>query len=160
MDELNRLDLYVHRNPAFGSYCLHWLCDGYESDTPTDDTLRMPFLVGMVGLMLLTPDHVRRKLPETANGSLGKVFDGNPDFAISVAEQLPSWTDSFWESVRYGVACKTLTITHDGLCSARSPKPKGELAEELRKRGRALGRLLRREGNELGILTLVGVSAG
>lgn len=155
------LDVYVHHNPAFSAYCLHWICVGYEADTPKDSDLWIPFIVAMIGLMLLTPDSIRSILPETANGSLSRIFDENPELALNIGKMITFWVDPFWQGVRYGVGRKVLFVGRAGLRSNRTPsRASSVLAEDLRKRGRALGRLLRREGDELGIVTLLGVTAG
>ncbi len=153
------LDVFVHHNPAFCALVLHWVCAGYAVDAP-DDKSWTPWFVAIVGLMLMTPNEVRRKFPETANGSLARVFEDNPELALAVRESIYLWVDPFWRGVRYGVGVGSISISSDGIRAAKSPKKSpGFLSEDLRKRGRALGRLLYREGGELGVVTLLGVSA-
>jgi hypothetical protein len=166
------LDAFIQHNPAFALYGIFWMSVGYldaghissKKATPND---LMPVFSALFGLTLLGPDKVREKLPLTANAKLSiflmKIFNEHPDWRMGTERAITSWSEPFWDAVRLGIASGVLTLDQMRLRPLRKsirPQVAGNasntLAEDLQRRASVFGKMVRRDGGEEALLTLLG----
>ncbi|WP_157758758.1 three component ABC system middle component [Cystobacter fuscus] len=154
------LDQFAHSNPAFGAICLRWVCQGYQEQQIRQDGAAqgLHFLWGILSLVLLAPERIRRELPLTAKGKLSILLNENPEWKVELPHAIKGWAKPFWSSVRMGVATGVLTFAEGRLLSLGSTKePDSEASVLLRRHAVALGKIFAKEGGDRAIALVFGL---
>ncbi|MDI1484653.1 hypothetical protein [Polyangium sp. y55x31] len=164
------LDGFIQRNPALGAYSVFWMSVGYLEGgsgalTRATDEDWLPVFPAMFGLALLIPDAVRERLPTTANAKLSilllEMFTEHPEWRVGVSRAIESWVDPFWKAIRLGVASGIFTMNKMrimplGKTIRRQPgTAMSLLATDLRCRSKVIGKMVRKDGGEAALLTLL-----
>lgn len=134
-------DRFAHSNPAFGAASLCWVADGFQAEAGSRALERfLSPLWAMVSLALLTPDRVRERLAKSASGRLTNLTDDNPEWRLQLPLVVSSWSNPFWQALRFGIATQILDFSNGRIMTgSMSPKlPADPFARDLRKRATVL----------------------
>lgn len=154
------LDGFIQTNPAFALMTIRWMAEGYETHAKGIEGAfaRMLSIWGVIGLALLAPTGIRARLPLMASARLRRVVDVDPLFSFSIPLAARTVAGPAWKGICLGVATKTLALEKGRLRAlGEVTMPADEVTIDLRKRSRALGGILVREGSDHGIASALGI---
>lgn len=157
------LDRFAHTNPAFGAVCLHWTCSGYAAGKAKrkQEPRGLSPVWAMLSLAFLAAQDSRQDMPEGPQGKLALLVDKHPEWRAFAADAIRIWSAPFWDSIRLGIATRTLGFEHGrviALGEVGTPRTPDDL--QLREQAIAWGKLLAKEESDPALASLFNIDIG